>query len=366
VRVLVAANLDSQRPFGQFTRPFHLAAGLARAGVDVAVVGVDCERVDFGPAWSIGEQAARRMAGAIRTAERTFRPDVVYAHQNMPAAMALAVARAPVVADQHAVVSAEWAVYATDAGGRAAVRCRVRQLQALAIERLLMRRADRVIAAADQVADELVRRHGGRRPQVVVNGAEPELLELADTPPRPAAYEAPGKHAVATLAAASSPNNETALRFLAEAGRELAVRAPAVQLHVLGSDDGPAAPTLRYHGLVPSLVPWLHHADACLVPLPPSQGEFGGVRNKLLDALARGRLVVTTEEGLAGLEEAASWPGVVVAPGDPDGYARALAGALANGAAHTPVDRHVVRERLRWDVLAVQLRGCLEEVAARP
>ena len=364
MRVLALSNLDSTRPFGQYTRPFHLSRFLAARGVDVATVAVDCRDVDFGPSWSTGVQSSRRLAGALRTACRTFRPDVIWAHQNMPAAVAVATQRGvPVAADMHSIPSADWRVFAALTPSRAeAVRCHTRALRAAAVESLVTRRADLVVAAGRSVADHLTDRYRMRRPPaVIVNGIEPSLLD-APEPPRPAAFGGAGPHVMTTLPVQSSPANERALAMLLDSAVELERRMPSVEIHVLGANAGPAAPGVRYHGLVPEVLPYLHHADACLLPLPPLSGEFGGARNKLLDALARGRTVLTTEEGLAGLEDAATWPGVVVAPHDPLGFAAALGAALsANGNGYKSRASQV--QRLRWDVLAGELETVLGDVA---
>ena len=64
VRVLIVSNLDSDKPFGQFLRPFHLGRGLARHGLEVGNVGVDCSLVDFGPTWSTGTKSLAQLAGS--------------------------------------------------------------------------------------------------------------------------------------------------------------------------------------------------------------------------------------------------------------------------------------------------------------
>jgi glycosyltransferase involved in cell wall biosynthesis len=170
-------------------------------------------------------------------------------------------------------------------------------------------------------------------------------------------------HAVATLPVSAWPANEQALAFLLDAAEVLHQRAPDARIHVLGTAAGPAGPGLTYEGLVPELLPWLHHADACLLPYPPTAGACGGARNKLLEYLARGRAVVTTREGLRGLEEAGGWPGVVVAPDDAPGYATALAAALGNGHADAAAAREDLGRRLRWDVLAGEVETLLRSVA---
>src|SRR3954468_11254501 len=88
-RVLIVSNLDSANPFGQFTRPFYLGEGLAEAGMAVGQLGVDATRVTYGPAWSTGTQSMSLLRRALRQAVAEFEPDVLYAHQNLPAVVAI-------------------------------------------------------------------------------------------------------------------------------------------------------------------------------------------------------------------------------------------------------------------------------------
>ena len=99
---------------------------------------------------------------------------------------------------------------------------------------------------------------------------------------------------------------------------------------------------------------------------PAAAGHCGGARNKLLEYLARGRTIVSTPEGVRGLEEVADWPGVVITDDDPGAYGDAIARVLDEGGPRLADDRRLVRERLRWDRLAQELdSSTLDVVLAR-
>jgi glycosyltransferase involved in cell wall biosynthesis len=364
VRVLIVSNLESTRPFGQFGRPFFLGREMARQGVEVASVGVDCSRVDFGPAWSVGRQVLGRLTRATALARQRFAPDVIYAHQNMPGMAALlAAAGVPVAADFHSLPSVEWRALAAAARGPEAAAHRLRWARAVAVERLLARRAALVVSAGESLTEEIVRRHRPpRRPLTIANGVDHELLEAAPAPDSP--YDGDrGPRALAILPM-SSATNRRALEFLGEVATHLDGLPAAPTVHVVGTDDGPRAGTLRYHG-IQQVRPWLDHADVCLLPYPADAMHFGGSKYKLMEYLARGRRVVSTPEGVRGLEEAAHWDGVTMVPFDPRAFADAVAAAAAPGAPALDEQRTLVRTRYRWDVLARELAAGLSALVAQ-
>jgi glycosyltransferase involved in cell wall biosynthesis len=363
VRVLVVSKLDSDRPFGQFTRPFFLGRALARRGHEVANVGVDCSRVDYGPAWSVRSESPARFARACALALRRSHPDVVYAHQNMPSVAALlARPRVPLAADFHSLPSLEWSGMLAGAPPREATAYVLKWVKAAVTERLVARRADLVIAAGPEVADGVLARYRPRRPPVtVVNGVDERVLDGAEMPP-PGDMQGHGPHLLSILPVASSGANERALAFLVDVTRAVRDRVTAARVHVLGTDSGPSVPGLHYHGVV-DVLPWIVHADACLLPYPADAETFGGARNKLLEYLACGRAIVTTENGLIGLREAAGWEGVTVAAGEVRAFAGGIASAIAPGAPRLAEARSLVRRELLWEVLGGRLADVLDELS---
>ncbi len=365
MRVLIVSNLDSARPFGQFTRPFHLGRGIAEAGIDVANVGVDCSAVDFGRSWSVRSKSLRRLLRVVALARGRFLPDVIYAHQNLPGTAALLVARdVPVVGDFHALASVEWAALVRGSTARQRVAYRLASYRALATEAFVARRCAAIIAAGQYLADEIARRYRlTGTPAVVPNGVDRRLIEQPPSDESPFSTDRRGPHAIATLPSSASPSNRRALEFLCAVGHRLNRSSSAPVLHVLGTDRGPACSHVRYEGVQPDLLPWIECADVCLLPYPSDAMLFGGAKNKLLEYLARGRRIVTTPEGLRGLEEAAEWTGVQVVADDPDAFARAVKAAVDPSAPTISEGRNAVRDRLRWDVLAQDVVHELQRVA---
>jgi len=354
VRVLIVSNIDSREPFGQFTRPFFLGRAMAEEGVEVANVGIECSRIDFGAAWSTGQKSLRRLARVTTLARSRFAPDVIYAHQNLPGTAALLAARGtPVVADFHSLPSVEWAGLLRGARASEAPSFAAAAARASGSERVIAARANGIVAAGENLAREIGRRYRPRAvPVTVVNGVDPRLLAATRSPASPIPTDLARHSAVATLPSSASPSNRRALAFLAHAARGLENAPLPVAVHVLGSAAGPTAPLLRYHGLQPDLVPWLDHADVCLLPYPAEASLFGGAKNKLLEYLARARAVVSTTEGLRGLEAVADWRGVEVVSDDPGDFARAVARAVRPEAPKLEDERAAVHRELRWDALA--------------
>jgi glycosyltransferase involved in cell wall biosynthesis len=361
VRVLIVSNLDSSNPFGQFLRPFHLGRGLARLGVRVVHVGVDCRSVEYGPSASTHAKSLRQYIGGMRLAARRERPDVVYGHEARGGAAAiLAGLGLPVVVDYHALPSVEWAGYARTASGPRRALYAAAAVRSAGGEQLMARRADAIVAAGQELADDLVRLHRpSAEPVVVPNGVGEELLSSQPDQRSPFPVDGGRRSALATMPAAQSEANVRAVEFLVAVAERLAERDARVGLHVLGSDSGPQAPGLRYEGFQDSLHPWIAHADVCLLPYPDEAALAGGPRNKLLEYLALGRTIVTTREGLRGLRDVADWPGVSVTSDDPGDFAAAVAAAAEPGAANLEASRARVREELRWDVLAERVRDVL-------
>ena len=362
VKVLIVSNMDSGRPFGEFTRPYGLGAGLAANGLEVGNVGIDCTAATFGPQWSTRNRSARAFAKACRQAVREFRPDVVYAQQNRPAAIAILTRPGvPVVADFHSLPSVEIEARPRGADLKRRLHDQTERTRAFVFERLIARRADAIVSAGEAVTTALRERH---RPAAeittVPNGIDPSLAAAPDAGESP---YGPGRHAVATLPVDASPVNMRALDFLRQVAAEMSADGAGLTLDIVGSDL-PAEPGIDFHGFVPELAPWLAGADVCLLPYPADAALSGAVRNKLLEYLAAGRTIVSTEEGMRGYEQAASWAGVTVTSDDAGAFAAAVAQA-ADPAAPTLGEQRAALRELTWESLSHRVRPVLEQAARR-
>ena len=121
------------------------------------------------------------------------------------------------------------------------------------------------------------------------------------------------------------PNVDAALWLGNEIMPRLRARRPGVQLMIVGSQPPEAVRALACDdivvtGPVPAVEPYLERASVVLAPLRTG----GGMRLKVLQAMAHGKAVVTTPIGAEGLAVGDCQPPLIIAE-DPEGIARATA-----------------------------------------
>jgi glycosyltransferase involved in cell wall biosynthesis len=124
-------------------------------------------------------------------------------------------------------------------------------------------------------------------------------------------------------------------------------RVPGARLTIVGADppgvvQGRAGGPVTVTGRVPSIWPYLQSAAVVVAPVRSG----GGMRLKVLQAMALGRAVVTTSRGAAGVWNPPEAPTLCVAD-DAPGIAHHVAALLAS-----PEERSALGERARAAVLA--------------
>jgi glycosyltransferase involved in cell wall biosynthesis len=162
------------------------------------------------------------------------------------------------------------------------------------------------------------------------------------------------------------PNGEAALRLMRAIMPAVRARVPGLPLTLLGADPTlemrqTAGPEDLVTGRVPDVTPYLDAAE--VVALPIDLG--GGMRVKLLEALAAGKAVVASPRAAAGLDmtdrkeillaktDAEFADAIVMLIGDEDARARIGAAARAWALANLSWDSRVVKyERLYRSLLA--------------
>jgi glycosyltransferase involved in cell wall biosynthesis len=161
------------------------------------------------------------------------------------------------------------------------------------------------------------------------------------------------------------PNVDGARVFVRDVLPELRRRRPGLRLALVGRDPCPevralAGPGVEVVGAVPDVRPWLERAALAVVPLRIG----GGTRLKIVEAIAMGCPVLSTEVGAEGLG-LADREHLRLAR-DAAGFARAVDELLADRpgtAAMAARALSAVAARLTWDVLGAELRGFWERAA---
>ena len=186
-------------------------------------------------------------------------------------------------------------------------------------ERAVARRAEHVTACSRRDQEELAA--SGVRSLLVPNG----VRVAEDVAPQPGAASA------LFVGAADYGPNKAGLRwFLDEVWPSVVERLPHARFTAVGRALAASHPRpegepagAEFHSDVPAVDPYYDAADVCVVPLLSG----GGTKIKLVEAMSRGRAVVTTSLGLEGLEEHRS--SVVVADAAAD-FADALVRLLSD------------------------------------
>jgi len=201
----------------------------------------------------------------------------------------------PVLVDFVDVDSAKWADYAGNHRWPLSWLYRREGRKLLAYEREVAAKAtqsffvtDKEVALFTALAPEVA-----GRVQAVGNGVDTQYF--APDPARPNPYDAGEIPIVFTGAMDYWPNVDAVTWFAAEMLPALRERWPALRFSIVGRSPTDAVQTLasdavRVTGTVADVRPWLQHAAVVVAPLRLARG----VQNKVLEAMAMGRPIVTT------------------------------------------------------------------------
>lgn len=197
-------------------------------------------------------------------------------------------------------------------------------------------------AVCVSAADAAAAAAAGAHTLVARNGVDDDLFDVAPPPEAPrAAFMGDFGYA---------PNRRGLSRFLAEGWPACRRALPDATLAIAGpgltprTAAGLAVPGVELHGLVPDVAAFLGAARAVVVPI----WEGGGVRLKVLEALAAGRPVVSTALGVDGIGVRDGREGLLSE--HPATLGALLAGVLApgDGAAAMGGRGRALAEPLRW------------------
>lgn len=183
----------------------------------------------------------------------------------------------------------------------------------------------RIIAASNELADFLVNHYGIPRSRcwTVPNGVPLSLLGAVDrtklwrTNLRLAAGELMAIH----VAPGQSFANEASVTFLSRVAQLL--RRSPLKLRFVLTGRMSAPEGLTPVGMVQDYLGLLDAADLTLLPYPV-EAVCGGARNKALEFLARGKAIVSTREGMRGVERAQAGRDFIEAE-SPEQFAEAIA-----------------------------------------
>jgi glycosyltransferase involved in cell wall biosynthesis len=244
-------------------------------------------------------------------------------------------------------------------GVRDVIRTRLAELECWA-------RATRVAAVTPEDRQTILAALPHARVGVIPDGADhvPNLRVIDGVPPleRP---QAPLAMLLANFAYA--PNVDAALYLVKQILPLVRRRAPETQLWLVGNAPPPTVQALQDDGIivtgqVPDVVPYLDVADVVVCPLRIG----GGIKVKAIEALRRGKAIVSTSIGAQGLPSTAR-EAIAIAD-EPAAFARELTTLLLDPVRRSAHERRAsiaAKDLPRWDDAAEQLAALYAELLQR-
>jgi glycosyltransferase involved in cell wall biosynthesis len=315
-RLLIVSTLDSSQPFGAFTRPFYLGKYLSEH-FDVFQMGLDCSSVHYAPSTSIGSRSLKSYIQAIEKCIDEFCPDIVYAQETLPGLAALISLKlkkhrnSSLVLDFHTFSAYEYwmRLFSVANPLKEFVQC----VKTYIAQGILIFSGSPIIAAGDSIP-KLISQWYGKTPQQIYsigNGVTEDLLN-PETIHYKDPYQAFRPAKIVVLVAPKTfqfPSNDMSVSMTIEVAKYLENHQQKVHFVVIGRDNGEISEStpsnISFLGFLPKredFIAHLKYADLALLPFS-KQAVAGGARNKALDYFASKKLVVSTPEGLRGLEE---------------------------------------------------------------
>ncbi|WP_027994487.1 TIGR03087 family PEP-CTERM/XrtA system glycosyltransferase [Simplicispira psychrophila] len=321
-------------------------AGLARGGP----LTLDYYRCASLHAW------VRRIA-----AQHELQASVVFSSAMAPYAQVLA-PQVPMLVDFVDVDSAKWSQYAASHRWPLSWLYRREGRTLLAYERAVAVQAQRSFFVTDQEVALFLRSAPECRTtvQALCNGVDADFF--APDAARPSPFVDPMQPLVFTGAMDYWPNIDAVVWFATEVLPRLLVRWPRLHFYIVGRNPPPpvralAGAAVTVTGTVADVRPYLQHAAAVVAPLRVARG----IQNKILEAMAMERPVVTVPE-CANAIGANAAQGLLRAD-TPQAFEQALQALLdtpAQGALLGVAARRHVLEHFSWDAHLGGINACLD------
>jgi glycosyltransferase involved in cell wall biosynthesis len=375
-KLLIVSTLDSNEPFGAFTRPFYLGMYLSQY-FEVCQLGLNCSAVDYAQSISINNRSLRAYIQAIQKCISEFNPDIVYAQETLPALAAWLVftfkkpEKCRLVFDFHSLSAFEYWNRLTSAPNP--FNQFTQLIKTYLAQGILINANKPIIAASSSIIDLIPKWYkiSPRQIYCVSNGVADDLLNSPSEQVDPYQQFRPAK-IVAVIAPKtfSFPTNDMSVSMTIQIAQYLESRHQNIHLVIIGRDESgfeePLPSNLTFTGFLPKRSDFLAHlvyADLGLLPFS-KQAVAGGARNKALDYLACQKLVVSTPEGLRGLEDFSDRQHLLVSGYSVEEVANTIIDACTNLENYQPLAERayqLIQEKYSWSAMATQVADILNQ-----
>lgn len=374
-RLLIISNLDSSEPFGAFTRPFYLGQYLVEH-FDVQQLGLDCSSVDYAPSISVGSRSLKSYIKSVQKCIDEFNPDIIYAQETRPSIAALIALKlkksqsCPLVLDFHTFSPYEYwtRLSSVDNWFKELKQC----VKTYISQGILVFSGNPIIAAGESTP-KLISQWYRKTPQEIYcigNGITEDFLfssSLDDTDP----YQKlrPAKTVVVVAPKTYGfPTNDMSVSMTIDIAKKLENNPKKINFIVIGRNiddiEEEVPSNIHFTGFLPSrndFITHIKHADICLLPFS-KQAVAGGARNKALDYFASQKLVISTPEGLRGLEEFRHNQHLLLTSYSTEDIAQTILTAASNEEKYQPLAQaaySLIKEKYSWKARAQSIANIL-------
>lgn len=248
------------------------------------------------------------------------------------------------------VDSDKWRQYATEANGpmRWVYRREARKL--LAFDRRVAHRADASIfvSASEAALWRDLAPQSASKTHGVANGIDCRYFSPRHVWSNP--FEGTGPHFVFTGTMDYWPNVDAVTWFAASVFPKLRAARPNATFTIVGARPASevqalqATDGIKVTGRVVDVRPYLAHAHAAVAPMRMARG----IQNKILEAMAMAKPVVTTSQGLEGID-AIPERHLLLANNEPEFFRACLRAAEPDAASIGLAARRLMEEAYTWD-----------------
>jgi glycosyltransferase involved in cell wall biosynthesis len=227
------------------------------------------------------------------------------------------------------------------------------------VERETLRTAFGHVVCSQRECDQLHSIHRSARIAVVENGVDVRYFAGAGAGGGGASGSA-GRNLLFVGSMAYYPNVQAAITFARGIWPSVREKLPGARLFIVGFNPGPEVLELAsiegvtVTGTVPDVRPYYRDALAAIVPLRSG----GGTRLKILEAMAAGVPVISTELGAEGLAVAPGQDILVADADDAEAWIRHLTCVSESAGLRKQLvaaGRHLVQARYDWENLGETL-----------
>ncbi|MGB3760427.1 MAG: glycosyltransferase family 4 protein [Rivularia sp. (in: cyanobacteria)] len=373
-RLLIVSQLDSSEPFGAFTRPFYLGQYLTEH-FDVCQLGIDCSSVDYTHSISVGSRSFKSYIKSVQNCIDEFQPDIIYAQETRPSLAALTALKlkktqCPLVLDFHTFSAYEyWSrLSSVNNWSKELTQC----IKTYIAQGILVFSGHPIIAAGESTPKLISQWYGKNHQQIccIGNGVTEDLLgnhSLDDNDP----YQELRPSKVVVVVAPKTygfPTNDMSVSMTIDIAKQLEKNQQKINFIVIGRNrddiEEELPSNIHFTGFLPSRNDFITHikyADITLLPFS-KQAVAGGARNKALDYFASKKLVISTPEGLRGLEEFRHLEHLLVTNYSTKDIAQTILDAASNEAKYQPLAEAaycLIKDKYSWNARAQSIANFL-------